>query len=128
MGNKWATPTKEQWEELANWATWTYTSHNDINGWKVSGPNGNSIFLPAIGYMSYNSKCEYGYMDYTSSCKYNTNIWCLCNWNYYSNEMSYQPYVRYTYSYQVTGVSSSSKSPNHYYYGYPIRPVFVENE
>ena len=45
MGNKWATPTKEQWEELKSWASWTYTTYNDVNGWKVCGPNGNALFI-----------------------------------------------------------------------------------
>lgn len=39
-------PTKEQWEELKNKCTWTWTG----NGYKVIGPNGNSIYLPAAGY------------------------------------------------------------------------------
>ena len=39
-------PTKEQWEELKNTCQWTWTG----NGYKATGPNGNSIFLPAAGY------------------------------------------------------------------------------
>ena len=38
-------PTKEQLEELKNKCTWTWTG----NGYKVTGPNGNSITLPAAG-------------------------------------------------------------------------------
>ena len=38
-------PTKEQLEELKNQCTWTWTG----NGYKVVGPNGNSIYLPAEG-------------------------------------------------------------------------------
>lgn len=36
-------PTKEQWEELKDECDWTWTG----NGYKVTGPNGNSITLPA---------------------------------------------------------------------------------
>ena len=43
FGNK--LPTKEQFEELKNQCTWTWTG----NGYKVVGPNGNSIYLPAAG-------------------------------------------------------------------------------
>ena len=43
-------PTKEQWEELKNKCTWTWENKNGINGHKVTGPNGNYIFLPAAGY------------------------------------------------------------------------------
>ena len=38
-------PTKEQLEELKNKCTWTWTG----NGYKVTGPNGESITLPAAG-------------------------------------------------------------------------------
>ena len=43
-------PTKEQWEELKNKCRWEWTTQNGVNGYKVIGPNGNSIFLPAAGY------------------------------------------------------------------------------
>ena len=38
-------PTKQQLEELKNKCTWTWTG----NGYKVTGPNGESITLPAAG-------------------------------------------------------------------------------
>ncbi|MBR0073618.1 MAG: hypothetical protein IJP95_07250 [Bacteroidales bacterium] len=40
-------PTKEQWEELKQLCQWTWDNTN--KGYKVVGPNGNSIFLPAAG-------------------------------------------------------------------------------
>ena len=39
-------PTKEQFEELENECEWTWLG----NGWKATGPNGESITLPAAGY------------------------------------------------------------------------------
>lgn len=39
-------PSKEQWEELKAECQWTWTG----SGYKVTGPNGNSITLPAAGY------------------------------------------------------------------------------
>ena len=44
FGNK--LPTKEQLEELKNECEWTWTG----NGYKVTGPNGESITLPVAGY------------------------------------------------------------------------------
>ena len=44
-------PTKAEQDELRNNCTWTWTTQNGVNGYKVVGPNGNSIFLPAAGYM-----------------------------------------------------------------------------
>ena len=49
-GGNWRMPTFEEQEELCNNCTWTWTTQNGVNGYKVTGPNGNSIFLPAAGY------------------------------------------------------------------------------
>ena len=46
--DKWRIPTSEEIEELLN-CTWEWTTMNDVNGYEVTGPNGNSIFLPAAG-------------------------------------------------------------------------------
>ncbi len=43
-------PTKEQWKELKNKCRWEWTTQNGVNGYKVTGPNGNSIYLPAAGF------------------------------------------------------------------------------
>lgn len=43
----YAMPTNEQWTELVEECQWTWTG----NGCNVVGPNGNSIFLPADGYL-----------------------------------------------------------------------------
>ena len=43
-------PTKTELEELKNNCTWTWTTQGGKYGYKVTGPNGNHIFLPAAGY------------------------------------------------------------------------------
>lgn len=50
LGGKWRLPTDAEFTELRENCTWEWTSMNDINGQKVTGPNGNSIFLPATGF------------------------------------------------------------------------------
>ena len=52
-GNAWCMPTEEQIYELAKECTWTTTTQNGVIGFKVTGPNGKSIFLPAAGYLHY---------------------------------------------------------------------------
>lgn len=49
-GGDWRTPTKPEIDELRTQCTWTWTTQNDVNGYIVTGPNGNSIFLPTGGY------------------------------------------------------------------------------
>lgn len=48
-GGSWRMPTKTEQDELCTRCTWTWTTLNGINGCHVTGPNGNSIFLPAAG-------------------------------------------------------------------------------
>ena len=49
-GGSWRMPTKAECQELVNRCTWTWTTYNGVNGMKVTGPNGKSIFLPAPGW------------------------------------------------------------------------------
>ena len=49
-GGNWRMPTKTEMHELKNICVWEWTKQNGVNGYKVIGPNGNSIFLPAAGY------------------------------------------------------------------------------
>ncbi|MDE6688849.1 MAG: DUF1566 domain-containing protein [Prevotella sp.] len=48
-GGSWRLPSQKECEELESKCTWTWTSQGGHNGYKVTGPNGNSIFVPAAG-------------------------------------------------------------------------------
>ena len=50
-GGNWRMPTYKEMGELIEKCTWIWTTQNGVRGYKVVGPNGNSIFLPAVGYM-----------------------------------------------------------------------------
>lgn len=56
----WRMPTAAELTELMAKCTWTWTTQNGKNGYEVTGPNGNSIFLPAAGYYDENSLNEAG--------------------------------------------------------------------
>jgi hypothetical protein len=49
-GGAWRMPTYQQTETLLNSCPSEWTQVNSVNGLKFTGPNGNSIFLPAAGY------------------------------------------------------------------------------
>ena len=49
-GGSWRMPTFVEMEELRTNCTWNETTINGVNGYRVTGPNGNSIFLPKAGY------------------------------------------------------------------------------
>ena len=48
-GGNWRMPTKAEIQELIDKCNWKWTTQNGVYGYKVKGPNGNSIFLPAAG-------------------------------------------------------------------------------
>lgn len=73
-GGSWRLPTRAECEELVNCCTWAFITMGNHNGYKVIGPNGNYIFLPAAGYRygtSFNRVGEYGY--YWTSSPYEGN-------------------------------------------------------
>lgn len=49
-GGSWRLPTSAELEELKERCTWSWTTENGHKGYRVQGPNGKSIFLPAAGW------------------------------------------------------------------------------
>ena len=76
MGSKWRMPTGSEFEELIDNCTWTWTTRDSVNGYKVVGTNGNSIFFPAAGYYFNRELCDVctdGYYWSGSLCEYFQN-------------------------------------------------------
>lgn len=48
-GGRWRMPTAEECLELLEKCEWKKSKINNINGYTITGPNGNRIFLPAAG-------------------------------------------------------------------------------
>ena len=48
-GKEWRMPSKDNWKELVEKCKWTKEKSFHVNGYRVAGPNGNSIFLPNTG-------------------------------------------------------------------------------
>ena len=48
-GRSWRVPYWEQIQELCDYCTSQWTTLNDVNGILITGPNGNTMFLPAAG-------------------------------------------------------------------------------
>ncbi|MDO4190751.1 MAG: hypothetical protein Q4D14_03565 [Bacteroidales bacterium] len=81
-GGDWRMPTAEECEELKDKCKWEWKQRNGVNGYKVTGPNGNSIFLPAAGCRSdgslYNVGSDGNYWSsslYSSGCGYAWDLW-----------------------------------------------------
>lgn len=50
-GENWRMPTREEWNALKDSCVWKSATIGDMQGYKVTGPNGNSIFLPLAGFV-----------------------------------------------------------------------------
>ena len=59
-GGKWRMPTKEEFEELGDKCTIT----EENNGYRFTGPNGNSIFMPWVEY-KHKGESSYGFQQNT---------------------------------------------------------------
>ena len=110
-GDAWRMPSKEEFQELRNNCTWTWTTLNGVNGYKItskkSGYTGNFIFLPAAGMMSGSKVQNAGTEgDYWSSSLYTTES---CS--------SWSPYFT---------SSQFSTGDCYRYFGLPVRPVYGE--
>jgi hypothetical protein len=51
-GSSWRMPTTEQMQELIDNCSSVWTTQNGVNGRLFTGPNGNTMFLPATGVWS----------------------------------------------------------------------------
>ena len=63
-GPEWRMPSREQIEELLEYCTWERIEVNGMSGCLLTGPNGNTMFLPAAGDRLEGDLCdvgEYGY-------------------------------------------------------------------
>ena len=103
-GSTWRMPTKAEMEELVNNCTFTWTTQSGVYGMIVTGPNGNSIFLPAAG-------------GYRGSSLYFTDMFGL-----YFSSTPYEGYRLDAY-YLYLERDVSNVSHNCRYEGYTIRPV-----
>ena len=103
-GGDWRMPTRDEMNELSNNCTWEWIKQNGVRGYKVTGPNGNCIFLPAVGYFSgtsyYSGGCGYSY--YWSSTLFSTAT--------NASNLRFDSGSRYT--------NNNSRD-----YGYSVRPV-----
>ena len=100
-GSNWRMPTNDEFNELINKCSWQWTTINGVSGYRVTGTNGNWIFLPAAGYC-------YGEGTYNRGVS--GNYWInTCYW-----DRAY---------YLVFGSSSYEKDFGYRNYGFTVRPV-----
>ena len=104
LGGKWRMPTEAEVAELIDKCTREWTSVNGVKGSKFTGPNGNSIFLPAGGHYNGTNLTKLGKLG-----------------QYWSSSRASDDTTR------ASGLDFESgfvgKYDNERYIGLPIRPV-----
>ena len=48
LGESWRMPTQDEVRELIDKCTWKWSKEDKVRGYTITGPNGNSIFMPVI--------------------------------------------------------------------------------
>ena len=110
-GGKWRMPTREEINELVKNCKFLYVSKTDADGfavcgWKVKGPNGNLIYLPAAGNMIGDT------LDYEGSYG-----------DYWSSSLG-SDYDDYAYSLALNPDDAHGYNDNLRMWGFSVRPVF----
>ena len=103
-GSGWRMPTDEEWQELYNNTTVTWTTQNGVSGRLFTAANGNSLFLPAAG------------------CRYLSSLYDASSYGYY---WSSSLYTDNPYNAWVLGFGSGyfNMGISDRYYGRSVRPV-----
>lgn len=105
LKGKWRTPTREEWNELREKCQWEWTEVKGVKGYKITGPSGKSIFLPACGLRSNDYVTNDGKMG--------------CYWSSSLYESS--PYSAYHIYFNSSSIYTDEDSYRHY--GYSVRAV-----
>ena len=119
-GEGWHTPTIEEWQELLDNCTYTWTKHNGVYGGLFTASNGNTLFLPGAGYMD---RPEVGEAGGLLNEKYVGNYWAKS----LSMGLSWMDETpNYVYSlYFNKGIATID--PFQRFHGMTIRPVHSAN-
>ena len=102
-------PSSDEFNDLKEKCTWSWKSnYNGTSGYLVTGPNGNSIFLPASGIRDYSSNELHGT---------DGNYWSSSIANAYKSASSFYFYA-----------NNADLSNGDRYLGYSVRPVAMAIE
>lgn len=105
MGNGARIPTIEEWQELYNHCSKVWVAHNNVMGCRFTGPNGNTLFLPAAG-----SRWDDGLLNAGSS-------------GYYWSSSLYTDYPNNAWNYGYPSGNPGGMVGNCRYNGFSVRAV-----
>lgn len=105
-GELWRVPTHHELIELKNNCTWTWETMNGVNGYKVTGTNGNWIFLPTAGQRGGSNLHNQGSKG---------NYWASTTYHLYD------PRLVYNLTFDSSNIFSANGTNR--YFGFCVRPV-----
>lgn len=125
LGGKWRMPKAEEWKELKESCEWKWTGKSMksgyVYGFKVTGPSGNSIFLPAAGSIASNVLQGDGsnghYWSSTLSTKEDGRAWTVSFFNFGPQTINPEPSL----------LSVDLNDAGDRRFGRSIRPVYDDN-
>ena len=109
-GGSWRMPTIAEMAELFDNCSWAWTTQNGVDGYRVTGRNGQSIFLPMAGFMDWDILFAGGE-----------------DGGYWMNELAISGDISTGASIALSKMNKNKNSYAFRYRGYPIRPVCVES-
>lgn len=121
LGENWRMPNQQDVYELCKYCDFEWTSLNGVNGIKIIGRNGNSIFLPAAGYRDNTSINSTGiqcnYWTSMRACDTTKEIYWALSINLHAGN------IDSITDYWDDCVYAFGPDKNNGYLGMPIRPV-----
>lgn len=89
LGKEWHIPSKKNMEELLSYCSWKVEVQEGIYGWRVTGPNGKTIYLAAAGSASGNRVAGIGeFGRYWTSTLYEEGSYSAYNLRF--NQSTYE--------------------------------------
>ena len=109
-GANWRMAREEEWQELYNNTTCTWTTQNGVNGRLFTAANGNSLFLPAAGYRYDSSLDLAGSYGFYWSSSLNTDNPISAWYFYFGSDRCDMDYLNRYYGFTVRPVCSSRQN------------------
>ena len=89
-GRDWRTPTLEDWVELRENTTRIWTTQNGVDGKLFTGPNGNTLFLPAARLQKEDTNFNYSFGSYWSNTLKEWSPNCAIIFTFEERESDYE--------------------------------------
>jgi hypothetical protein len=106
LGKDWRMPSKTEMAELYSKCTWQWTQVDGVNGYMVTGPNGNSLFFP-------HNAIFLSYTPFWTSSNNGSSNGSAAVWAYFTSSSN-------------SWMDATSGIPR--YYGFYIRPVYSPSQ